>query len=110
MGATVDAEVVAVDVVVAVVVVVVGDVVAVVVVVPDVVTVEVVVADVVGATKSGEEEDMREMQLAPTTSRCANDDEMDSSSAPPGKRLRTAEEQRGKRKGSQPEAPVRDAK
>ena len=78
-----------------------------------------VVADVVVATRSGEEEDMREMQLAPQTSLSSSLSSLSSSvsslssclssvsssSAPPGKRLRTAEEQRGKRKGSQQEAP-----
>ena len=44
------------------------------------------------------------------TSREAIDDEMDSSSAPPGKRLRATDEQSSKRKTSGQEAVVRDTK
>ena len=50
-----------------------------------------VVADVVGATRNGEEEDIKDMQHASKASICANDDEIDSSSAPPGNRFRAAE-------------------
>ena len=45
-----------------------------------------VVADAVGATRSYEKKDMREMQLA-QTSRCASDEEFVSFTAPPQQAL-----------------------
>ena len=56
--------------------------------------------------------DEHTIETAPNskTSRGAIDDEMDSSSAPPGKRLRATDEQSSKRKTSGPEAVVRETK